>query len=283
MVDGFRPRDLGEALDILSRQACTVIAGGTDIMVQRQRGAGVLPDFRLPLLFIDHLGELQRIYRKDGEIRIGAAVRLSDMTEHPLIPPVLKTITGRIACPPTRHMATPGGNICNASPAGDTLPYLYAADAKLLLRSAGGERAVAVQDFITGVRRTQIREDELLTEIMIPQRRFTVNVYRKVGQRRGMSLSKLSFLGMADMRKDTLSSIRIALGAVAPVVVRDAAAEKMMEGKDRRELGEMRERILRRYGERIRPVDDARSTAAYRKHVALALTGDFLQQLCEKT
>lgn len=110
-------------------------------MVQRARGSAVLPGFDLPLLFIAHLEELQKIYQDEEGIHIGAAAILTDMMEHELIPDILKEMIGQMASPPTRNMATIAGNICNASPAGDTLPYLYAVNAKVRLQRAEYENS----------------------------------------------------------------------------------------------------------------------------------------------
>lgn len=275
MVDAYRPENITEAVRILSEHTCTVTAGGTDLMVHREQGCG----FTFPLLFIDHLEELTKIYRQHNAIHIGAAVRFSDMETHPDIPDILKEIIGQIACPPTRNMATLGGNICNASPAADTLPYLYAVNADAVIRDKENTSIIPVREFITGVKKTQLKKNELLTEIIIPDKEFGINVYRKIGQRKGMSLSKAAFLGMADKPHDVIRDIRISLASVAPTVVFSTEIEKQMINKNSKEINAMKNRVLDQYAVLIKPIDDARSTAEYRKQVSLYLIKNFLEKL----
>ncbi len=279
MVNGFRPRTLREALQILSANNCTVMAGGTDLMVQRARGFSIRPDFDRPLVFIEPLEELKHSVRENGTLHLGPCMTLSDLLRHPAVPDPLKEIIGMMASPPTRNMATLGGNICNASPAGDTLPWLYAMNAKLKLQSAEKERIVAIEDFITGPKKTILQSDELLTGILVPDTRFHLNRYRKLGQRKGMSLTKASFLGMAEISGNTVTDIRIALGSVAPRIVRAAEIERSMLGRYVGDINAAAAVITERYQPLITPIDDARSTAMYRKKVSLDLIRQFLETL----
>ncbi|MDZ7796901.1 MAG: FAD binding domain-containing protein [Candidatus Marinimicrobia bacterium] len=275
MVEAFRPGNTAEALRILSEHTCIVMAGGTDLMVHRGQSRG----FTFPLLFIDHLEELKKTYRKNDAIHIGAAVPFSDMERHADIPDILKMIIRRIASLPTRNMATLGGNICNASPAADTLPYLYAVNASVVIRDRESTKTIPVREFITGVKKTQLKNNELLTEIIIPDKEFGINVYRKIGQRKGMSLSKAAFLGMADKPHDVIRDIHIALASVAPTIVFSTEIEKQMINKNSKEIDAMKNRILDQYAALIRPIDDARSTAKYRKQVSLFMIKHFLEKL----
>ena len=265
MVDGIRPESLQEALDILSKEQYTIMAGGTDLMVQRARGFALAPDFDKPLLFIEHLTELKKIYTENNEIHIGACAILSDIMESEILPSIFKDMIAQMASPPTRNMATIAGNICNASPAGDTLPYLFAVDAKVKLESIDSTRILKVSEFILSPKKTCLRSDELLTDIIIPNKEFGFNYYRKVGQRKGMSLTKVSLLGMADVSDDKILDIRITLGSVAAGIVRSPEAEKYMIGKTMDEIKNMIETIIEKYDSLIRPIDDAMSTANYRK------------------
>jgi xanthine dehydrogenase FAD-binding subunit len=282
MVDGIRPGNLQEALEILSKQACTIMAGGTDLMVQRARGFAIAPDFEKPLLFIDHLSELKKIFIENGEIHIGACAILSDMMQDDNIPDVFKEIIGQMASPPTRNMATIAGNICNASPAGDTLPYLYAVDAKVKLQSIDKTRTMPIDEFILSPKKTCLRPDELLTDIIIPDKEFGLNYYRKVGQRKGMSLTKVSLLGLGEIQDNKIFDIRITLGSVAAGIVRSPEAEKLMIGKNTNEMKNMLDVVLKKYDNVIRPIDDSRSTALYRKKASLRLIKHFLEILNEK-
>ncbi len=277
MVDGFRPETLREALKLRKQSDCLPIAGGTDLMVQKARGFALKPDFDKPLLFIGHLQELQQITIENNQVRIGAGVLLSDLIISGNIPAVFRETISLMASPPSRNLATIGGNICNASPAGDTLPYLYAVDAKLVLKSASGERIVLVNKFITGPKQNDLKSDELVTGITIPNRKFDINYYKKIGQRKGMSLSKMSFLGLADIDNGKIADVRIAFGAVAPTIVRSREIEASIIGKPVSEIKTAVPEILKKYAPLIQPIDDARSSAEYRKQVSLRLLEDFLR------
>jgi len=279
MVDGFRPETLREALEIRKQSDCLPIAGGTDLMVQKARGFALKPDFDKPLLFIGHLPELQQIIIENNQVDIGAGVLLSDLIKSAKIPAVFQKAISLMASPPSRNIATIGGNICNASPAGDTLPYLYAVDARLVLKSASGERIVPISEFVTDPKQNDLKYDELLTQIIIPNRKFDVNYYKKIGQRKGMSLSKASFTGLADIENSNVTDIRIAFGSVAPTIVRSREIEASIIGKPVSEIKAAVPEIVKKYAPLIRPIDDARSSAAYRKKVSLRLLEDFLKNI----
>ena len=282
MVDGMRPNNLQEALDILSKQECTIIAGGTDLMVQRARGFALAPKFENPLLFIEHLSELKKIYIENDEIHIGACAILTDMMQSEIVPSVFKEMIGQMASPPTRNMATLAGNIVNASPAGDTLPYLYAVDAKIVLQSCDEKKTLPIAAFITAPKRTVLKSNELVTDIIIPNKVYDHNVYRKLGQRKGMSLTKASLLGMADIQDGKIVDIRIALGSVSAIIARSKKIEESLINKSTEAIKKEIPKILAQYDHLITPIDDARSTAAYRKKVSLGMIADFLKNLDNK-
>jgi CO/xanthine dehydrogenase FAD-binding subunit len=279
MVEGFRPADLQEALEFRAKYPSIPIAGGTDLMIQKARGFALKPDFDKPLLFIGHLRELRQISVRNGNIHIGAGVLLSELLKNGKIPKSLKMAVRQMASPPSRNLATIGGNICNASPAGDTLPYLYAADAFLVLKSKLAERKIPIDEFIKGPRKTILKSDELLTEIIIPDKVFSANYYKKVGTRKGMSLSKASFTGLADIENEKITDIRIAFGSVAPTIVRSREIEASIIGKPVSEIITAIPEIVKKFAPLIQPIDDARSSATYRKQVSLRLLENFLMKL----
>jgi len=252
------------------------------VYTRQARGFALKPDFEKPLLFIGHLPELQKIVIENNQIHIGAGALLTDLLNSDIIPEIFKEAIGLMASPPSRNLASIGGNICNASPAGDTLLYLYAIDTTLVIISVKGERIIPINEFITGPKQTALRRDELLTKIIIPYKIFDVNYYRKVGQRKGMSLTKAAFLGIADINNGKLVDIRISFGSVAPIIVRSREIEKMMNGKSAVEIKANISEILAKYAPLIRPIDDARSSAVYRKKVSLRLLEDFLGQIIKE-
>ncbi len=279
MVDGIRPDNLHEALNILAKQECTVMAGGTDLMVQRARGFALAPKFDKPLLFIDHLEELKKIYVEGDQIHMGACAVLTDIVENEIVPKVFRDMIQKMASPPTRNMATLAGNVCNASPAGDTLPYLYAVDAKIVLQNAKSSRTVSMDEFIVGLKKTCLKADELVTDIIIPNKVYEYNYYRKLGQRKGMSLTKASMLGLADVQDGKVVDIRIALGSVSAKIVHSTDIDNKLKNRTVKELNEDVSRILADYDMLIKPIDDARSTAKYRNVVSLRMIKDFIESL----
>ena len=283
-------------------------------MVQRRRGTGLVPDFTPAALFIGHLEELKNISSESAFLYMGACCTYSRLLESPSVPPALKKAIEEIGSPAVKNRGTMGGNVCNASPAGDTLPVLYALDAEVVLRSSGSSRILPIEDFILGPGKTSLQSNELLTGIRIPAGDFPVTVYRKVGTRRANALSKLSFIGLArenagqaresaqltqensDPTNQTAANaagrkhdnialdVRIAFGAVAPTVVRsrenEALLRDMLGGGIDGRIGE----ICDLYSPLLDPIDDQRSNALYRKEVSLRLLKDFLEGLTgEKT
>jgi CO/xanthine dehydrogenase FAD-binding subunit len=276
MVKSFRPLNLTEALEIRSRENTTVFAGGSDLMVRHRVWSGVIPNFPQPLLFIGHLPELQNIRIENNLLKIGAACTLEQILRDPKIPEYLKLPVSQMASPAIRNLATLGGNICNASPAGDTLPMLYALDAQLILKSKNKTTAVNVKDFITGPGQNILQGDEIAVEIVIPLADYNQFYYRKVGSRKANCISKLSFFGLAKMEAGQVQAVRIAFGAVAPTVVRSTEAESLLEGVRKPHFSALLPELAGAYTPLINPIDDVRSTKKYRRTVSLRLLEHFL-------
>ncbi len=271
MAKGLIPKNIEEALELVPETM--PIAGGTDLMVRYKAPQGVLPKNDRPFLFLAHLAELSGIKRDGDILRIGATTTLSVIENHNDTPSDLKKAISQMAAPNIRNIATIGGNVMNASPAGDTLPSLIARDAKAFLRSKDGERSMPIAELVNGPCTTCIAHGEILTHIKIPLKPFNHIFYRKLGTRKSMSLSKVSMVLMADIKDNKVEDIRIALGAVAPVVVRSLEAEEaIMEGRNIAD-------ILNIYIPLIRPITDQRSTADYRKKTALRLLESEIERL----
>ena len=278
MVEAFHPATLGEALRIREHSGAVPFAGGTDLMVKLGRGTGVLPAFQGPVLFLDGCGELKTLAERDGTVEAGSMVTLSALARSPIVPPALREIVLQMAAPGLRNVATMGGNICNASPAGDTLPFLYAFEAKVRLVSSGGERTMPLEDFIAGPGTTRLGPEELLHSVSFPAWNPAIRFYRKVGTRRANALTKVSIAAFADLSEGLVARARIAVGAVAPTVVRLRAIEEMLQGAGPRDRERMAEAARRGAEEAVRPIDDQRSTAEYRRQVAAGLAGLFVEQ-----
>ncbi|MFJ8265604.1 FAD binding domain-containing protein [Peribacillus asahii] len=276
-ITAYRFERLDETLSQLNREDCAIIAGGTDVMVLHKSRRGVPPKIPKPIVFINHLSELKQVYQHHKDLHLGACCTYSELLENPLIPFALKNAIKTIAAPAIRNRGTLGGNICNASPAGDMLPLLYVYNAKLLLRSVNGDRMVAISDFIQGPRRVQRFHNEIVTEIILPSvLEDSYVVFEKVGNRNADAIAKVSFAGFVRISKDRIDDIRFAFGAVGPTMVRSIDIEKKLVGKTIPLADADIAAIVAAFDKIIRPIDDQRSTAAYRKTVALQLLRYFL-------
>lgn len=258
----LRPRTLRDALAMLRDEGpLTPIAGGTDIYVNLQ--FGTLSARR----FIDlwPLSELRGITGDRLTLRIGALTTFTAISQSPLIRrrlPMLVAASREIGGCQIQNRGTIGGNIANASPAGDSLPVLAAADALVVLQSAHRLRRVPLTAFYTGYRTSVAEADELITAIEIPRvdgRQY----WRKVGTRRAQAISKVM---CAAVRGPT---VRIALGSVAPTVLRLPRTEQVLSAGGTLDAAQQ---MLRA---EIRPIDDLRSSAEYRRAVSANLLADF--------
>lgn len=261
----LEPGSLPEALSMLSdAPGATPLAGGTDLYVALN--FGTLRDTRF--LDLSRIGCLREIRLRDDVLSIGALSTYTDILRSPVVAdriPILASAAREIGGVQIQNRGTLGGNVANGSPAGDTLPVLAAADAVVVLESAGGARRVPFGAFYTGYRQSVRRADELIVAIEIPAidgRQW----FRKVGTRAAQAISKVV---MAAIRS---SPPRIALGSVAPTVVRLPLTEASLAASG--SIEEAR-RVLAR---EIHPIDDLRSTAAYRRRVAENLLAQFWRE-----
>ena len=278
MVKHYIPSSLEEALEILNNEQVEIIAGGTDLMVQRRTWANTPPKFDKTINIVN-IPELNYIEVKNNLIHIGATTSLTDIYEAKDTPKILKQSIYDIASPALRNLATIAGNIGNASPAGDTLPILYALNAKIVLLSKDGSRTLPIEEVITGPRKTIIKSNELIKEIIIPLHGFTSTSFVKVGGRRADAISKVSFTGAVDIVDNAINDIRIVFGAVGPVMVRSKEIENSIIEMTLQQIKENINDIADSYDKIIVPIDDQRSNKKYRKHVAINLLKDFLLNL----
>jgi len=250
------------------------VAGGTDVMVLY--GAGKLNARKLVSLW--NLPELRRIQVADNQLTIGANCTYTNLREHEIIQrhfPLLASAaswTGSIA---NQNRGTLGGNIVNASPAADSLPALLVYEAELVLVSVRGERRVRYVDFHTGYKKTLLAPDELVRDIVLPRRFPSYASYsRKVGARNAQAISKVCVAALARLEGDKVEDVRIAAGSVAPVPLRLRETEAVVEGKlvDATLIAQARKAAL----SEIQPIDDIRSSAAYRAAVLANLIDEFL-------
>lgn len=279
MIQQFVPTTLKEALKILDERDCYIFAGGTDLMVQKHRSSGLLPNFDKDILYVMNIKELDYIKTDaDGNLRIGAMNRYCELINSSLVPDIFKTVFKEIASPNIRNMATLVGNIANASPAGDSLLPLNLFSARVVLSSINGNREVLVEDFIQGVRKIDRKKNELITEVIIPKCDLNF-YYRKIGSRKAETITKVSMLGGYKLDGNKVKELRICFGSISTKVVRNRFIEEKYQGKSVNELRARIDDIINEYDHEIKPITDQRSTKEYRKTVAKNLLRDFLKHI----
>jgi CO/xanthine dehydrogenase FAD-binding subunit len=261
------PTDLAGAYAALASGEARPIAGGTDLMVALTGELGEPPAAVVDLW---HIGALRGISVDADHLVLGALTTYTEVRRSPLCHehlPSLVQAAATIGAAQIQNRGTLGGNIANASPAGDTLPVFLAADASFVLGSAAGEREVAATDFWTAYRQTALRPDELLLRIRVPMRAGREMRFRKVGTRRAQAISKVVMaLSRRHHPDGSWRDVRVALGSVAPIPIRARATESVLEGgSPTPELADLAAETLA--GELV-PIDDVRSTAEYRRLVA---------------
>jgi CO/xanthine dehydrogenase FAD-binding subunit len=261
------PTSLADAYVQLAEGPVTPIAGGTDLMVSLTGELGEPPERMLDLW---HLDELRGIARDGDAIVLGAMTTYTEIRRSALCHehlPALVEAAATIGAAQIQNRGTIGGNVVNASPAGDTLPILLALDATLVCGSVRGEREVPATAFWPAYRRTALATDELLLRIRFPLVAGREARFRKVGTRRAQSISKvvmaLSFRAGGDGR---WADVRLALGSVAPTPIRASATEACLEG--RQPTPETADVAAEALAGELHPIDDVRSTAEYRRIVA---------------
>jgi CO/xanthine dehydrogenase FAD-binding subunit len=267
----LEPRSLGDALKMLRDEGPLVpLAGCTDLYVALNFGT------LRPTRFLNlwNLRGLRGIETRGTTLRIGALTTYTDIISSAVIRrrfPMLAAAAREIGGVQIQNRGTIGGNVANASPAGDTLPVLLAADAVVVLRSAAGTRRVPMTSFYTGYRQSVARPDELIVGFEIPSVRGR-QWFRKVGTRAAQAIAKIVIAGVWDKTRSGAPP-RLAMGSVAPTPLRLSLTEGAL-GRGA-SLAEAQE-ILQR---EIAPIDDLRSTAEYRRTVAANLLKQFLTEL----
>ena len=261
----LEPKTLGTALKMLrTKGPLTPIAGCTDVFVLLNFGTLKATRF----LDLTRLGPLRRIRELGDVLSIGAGATYTEIIRSRAVRrrlPMLVAAAREIGGPQIQNRGTLGGNIANGSPAGDSLPVLAAAEAAVVLASTDGDRRVPFTQFYTGYRQSVMRADELIVAVEVPPVEGT-QWFRKVGTRAAQAISKIV---MAAVRAPTP---RIALGSVAPTVVRLPRTETALAG------GASVAQAQRVMLDEIKPIDDIRSTAEYRRRVSANLLARFWEQ-----
>ena len=267
----LRPARVSDALRDLSEwgHQARVLAGGTDLLVRMRQGT-VKPEV---IVDIGAIEELRGVRHSSGYVAVGALTTHGEIEQSPELAAwarVLCNASREVGSAQVRNRGTLGGNLANASPAGDTLPALYVLDAEVHLLRVGGERWVPIADFFTGPGKTACQADELLAEVRFrPTEPGEKSFFRKIGQRRAVRIAKASAAGVMLLDGDIVRRCRVALGALAPTVIRLPLLEEYLTG--RQLTPETIDWAAAIAGEACQPITDIRSTTAYRRHVAAVL------------
>ena len=273
------PASLADALALLNSEpgVWKPFAGGTDLMVLLEAGK------------LDHrnyvniwgLRELRGIEVNDTHVTLGALTTYTEVQANPILRndyPMLCRAASETGGLAIQNRGTLGGNIVNASPAADSPPALLAYDAEIELVSTRGSRWLPYQGFHTGYKQMHIAPDELLVRIRMPRKTANMtHYYRKVGTRKAQAISKVCFAAVGRIDNAQIAETRMAVGSVAPIVVRCLQTENLLRGRkiDDETLRIASDSLARE----ISPIDDIRSTAKYRLQVAKNLLVDFLTNL----
>jgi CO/xanthine dehydrogenase FAD-binding subunit len=260
-IDVRRASSAREALTMLRDEQRTPLAGATDVYVAANFGTLTARKF----VDVWGLAELREISLRIDSLVIGALATYTDVIQSRQVAialPMLAEAARVVGGPQIQNRGTIGGNIANASPAGDTLPVFAAMDATVVLRSVDGERRVPFASFYTGYRATVMKSDELIVAVEVP-RVSGKQWFRKVGTRAAQAISKIVVAGVRG------TTPRVAFGSVAPTVVRAREAERILS-----ETGDV-DAAAAALDRDIAPIDDLRSTAGYRRRVAANLLRGF--------
>lgn len=278
----FRPMTVEEAVNILDREKITLkpIAGCTDVCVQKEEGLLKIRDY-LDLSYVD---SMKNIEEKDSHVIIGALVTHADVASSELIKEkgaILAQACSTVGSPQIRNRGTIGGNINHASPSGDSIPALITLNAEILLQSKDNKRWIPLVEFFTGPGQTIRKENEIMTAVRFkPLGKDYFCLYQKLGQRKSLACSKASLAFVARVDDKVVSDVRIAMGAVAPTVIRAPKTEKFLEGK------KIESDTIQRASElaiqEAKPISDLRSTAEYRKNMMGSLIEKALKAAMER-
>jgi len=272
-----------EALETFQRHAgprrsAMYVAGGTDLAVQIAEHL-VRPQGLIDLARVPALGGIER----GGALRIGAACTVAALAGAQGLPRCLVQGARAIGSPQIRALATIGGNICNASPCGDTLAPLVALGARFELVSSTGEREVEAERFFTGPKLTVRDSGEILRQITVPEEFLAgSSAFRMIGKRNGQAISQVNLAVWLRLSESSgrIEEIRVAAGSVAPVPLRLEATEGLLRGQAAEQ--ELLDQAQAAAAREVRPITDVRTTETYRRRVISALFREALEEALDQ-
>lgn len=279
----YSVRSISEALELLAeyRERARIVAGGTDLLIELERGQRPGVDV---LIDISRIPGLEQIHLRGDQIQFGCLVTHNHVVASQLIinrglP--LAQACWEVGAPQIRNRATVAGNLITASPANDTITPLIALGAEVTLVSLQGERTIRLADFYTGVRQTVMQPDELLTSISFPAMSENERgMFLKLGLRRAQAIAVTNVAVVLSCAGDVVTHARIALGSVAPTIMRATVAEQTLVG--RALTSEVIAQTARLAAAAPAPIDDVRSSAEYRTEMVKVLVARALRALATR-
>jgi len=280
----YSPQSLDEAAGLLANGGVTILAGGTDLMVQSHSGK---VKFKPVLMNIMRVGELRGISLKGGVIRMGALTTITDLLTDEVVRdqlPALREAADHFASDQIRNAGTVGGSLCNASPAGDVAPPLmvYNAEVELVSKPNGSMkvRTLPLAEFFTGPGRTRMEANELLAAVRVPlPAAGYVARFLKFGTRPALDISTISIAIGGVKKGKALHDVRVVLGAVAPVPLRAKSTEAAMEGKELDTV--LIDKVAKTAHDEIKPISDVRASAWYRQELVHNLVKRMLTDVAQ--
>ena len=271
------PLTVAQAAALLAMPGAVPLAGGTDLLIHIRAGV------KSPRHLVDLSGlGLSYVCQENGLVKIGAMTTFQEILESDIVRRELACLAesaAEIGAVQTRNMATIGGNLCSAVPSVDSAPPLLVLDAQVKIAGYRGERVLPLDRFFSGPKKNVLQRGEILVEIdmPIPPAR-TGTCFRKIGRRRAMTLAVANAAARVSLAADmhAIASVRIAMGAVAPVPLHAVKAESLLGGCEPSE--ESFQRVAALAAEEISPISDLRAPAAYRRQVTQVLVKRSLMQ-----
>lgn len=272
-----RPNTLDEAVHLLAEEGGTLLAGGTDFYP----GLGDRPASG-NVIDISRIKEITGVIATADEIRIGGLTTWSELISSslPRCYDGLKSAAREIGGIQIQNRGTVAGNLCNASPAADSVPPLLALGAEVELRSQAGSRRMALAEFIVGNRKTRRRQEEILSAVIVPRMLDdAASVFLKLGARRYLVISIVMVAAVVKVNGGVVEEARIAVGACSERAQRLKALEQALAGAEAKPG--MGRAVRAEHLEPLSPIDDVRATAAYRRDAALTLVARALDACVE--
>ena len=278
----FSPDSIDGVLTLIARHPdARLIAGGTDLLVRLRREPS-----DAPLISLERVTALPGIEAvDDGALAIGALTRIAELARSPLLAakaPLLQRAALSFGAPAIRNMASVGGNLCTASPAGDCLPPLYALGAQVELTSLAGCRRLPIGDFILGPGRISLAPGEILTRVLLPSRwprlPHSWQAYEKIGRRQSLAISVVSFAGLLRLDDEQrITEVHLAWGSVGPTVIMAPELANWLLGKQLDQA--LIDEAVERARNAVKPIDDLHAGADYRRMLAGNLLRRFFLQV----